>query len=473
MWMKMMLCPDTFKQGVAEAGNRMRLAPAPSAPNKSKPAGKEMPFVEYFNNHCAEQDNNFTHLINTLALAGHFMHYFTNLEKIKDLPLLADSSAVPMDYELAELLKFHPNSVKTDQWSSTLLLATLLHDLGKTLAYRRDIFNCAQHGNKGYLLYHEIMHLRPNLKPTPKNPGKFLPAPQEMYDYQEFLDNNGFTSLNEKLQIHMTVQELILFHDRLGVWQTGESGVRPVLEALEELEKLDKKYFNGKDFKNLAFLLFVLSMADMMASIPDPLEFPNRYKIHPLTAIDPGTTDSERILQRFLTSWKGVEMIRLLPNLLEPDFIAFYKDAEADIRLYRMIINAMRNEQAVSVIWSMPDAERLILESVRKNLDVKHIDPVLKDLLHNYGVWDYALDRLGDPLYKKPPGTIINIISAVNVSFFNVDDLKKIVDRFVTLLADWLIGFRKQYLPDSPIINLEFKNHEYPYLYISPAPEII
>ena len=483
MWMYKMLSNQVV-QGVAEAEDLMTLPPSPAGGIKAE--AREMPFLEYFNEHCAQPRNGLNHIINTLALAGHFLYYFSDPQNIANLPLLADPTAAPFSSELANLLAFHPNPAKPDLWSEILLISALLHDLGKTLTNKRDVFNCAQHANKGYYLYHETMHLRPD----PKKPKEFHPAPPEREEYLKFLINNrisGTTTIkptpasppivipvNDMPFVLTAVQALLLFHDRLGVWQTGESGAKSVIEALEELELLAKQF--GVHYEQLAFCFFVLTLSDIMASIPDPVFFPNTLTPHPLKTAPAASSTSYSAIQSFLQSWKGMEMIRLLPDLLKPDYASFDANALVKKRFTRMIKNALHLSAAASIFWSLPNADDIIGTEINQSKDVTNRDPALKCLFDKYGTWDYALDRFGDPLYTPMLSSILSKIQASspppNTSAL-ATYLSQLVSRFVTLLATMLIGFKRHHIPDCPIINLEFKYHEYPYLYISPTPEEI
>ena len=282
-WIDKVHKSSTFIKGIKDAESIMKTKTDSGGDNVEN---DDMPFLEYFYIHCNRPKSCLNHFINTLALAGHLMFYFSDSGHITDLHNLVCMGKTKIDDETARKLSFKPKSkVLEDKfWTMALLLSALLHDLGKTLSHERDPFNSVQHANRGYLLYHETMS------------GRMGKSPAELSDYKAFttlLNYGGFIKPNDITKLHAVLQSMILYHDRLGVWLTGESGAAPIIELLNSLDNMAEKY--DLDYKQIMFTLFVLTLADVMASVPSPesaksiLPYPDPIQPHPLRKKAPGS----------------------------------------------------------------------------------------------------------------------------------------------------------------------------------------
>ena len=473
IWINALLNPDTFTQGLADAESLMRYKQHDCG---AKAEGMDMPFLEYFHAHCKNTGSCLDHIINTLALADHFLFYFSDRERIFNLHRLTGQGSKGIDEETAGKLAYKPGNQPNERfWVITLLLAALLHDLGKTLTHERDPFNTFQHANKGYLLYNETMCLREDLK----NIGAYQKPARERQEFIDFLNGIGFSSSREIAQIHNALQLLILFHDRIGVWLTGESGVKPVFETLKALREFAGAF--ELEYIRLTFTFFIITLADIMASTLPPknaqsnLAFTNKNGPHPLKKVKPGDQDSIGMLEDFMALGKGAKVIELLNPLLEFNLAAFQAEAAVDRRFYRMIIGAGSESADWNNIYDGIDktegegsADARILKAIRDSNEVQQRHDEILQVFDGLGVWDYSLGTFGVPFYKDQ--TMLNIMDRTPVTEAPLGD---VVKTWVKNRATAFIGYYKFRVPNSPIINLEFKNHENPLLYISPIPEPI
>jgi len=398
MWMTDMLSPKTFTRGVSEAENLMKSKLSGTADDTA------MPFLDYFYLQCKNADSNLNHFINVLAVTGHVLFYFSEPDNIKNLYNLTCLDGSGADAKTAKKLAMKPDSKKLEEkfWPAALLTSALLHDLGKTLTHEKDPFHSVQHANRGYLLFIEAMHDK---------------VSAERQTFTEFLVNAGFPGEpehNYAARFCGVLQAAILFHDRFGVWMTAESGAAPAVETIDALAGTAEVL--KLDYEKLAFTFFALTMSDVMASMPAPvnarsvLRFPNKNKPHPLRGVPPGHIDATEMIEDFLCSQKGVKTLGLLPVLLKRDAGYFLAEAAAGKRFYRMIANA----RTISQPWRayLSDLNNLDLglnnefAAARRELIKRHFEKILRSAADARVNPDVAADEHVSGLFIKLIGDI-------------------------------------------------------------------